>query len=380
MKNRAPLNTPWMAVVLIVLALALAGCGGKTTPVAAPPPKSEPAAQATEKPSDSAGTETTEADPTAEPEATESADAVTPTAASDDTLSVTSRGEGLDKLKSYHMSWKAEWKSTESGKTDSGNWDWVEEYSSDPKALHFIWKGTGSGADAKQTVMEIMQVGNTMYMLNTEGDKVNCTSFSSDDQSQMEKGIFSPNSLGSVNNARYVNTEDVNGVKAKHYKYDEKSANLAGFGKLSGEMWVAVDGGFVVKDIMQWEGGAGLFGSSTTGQGTGQWAWELSQVNQPVEIKAPENCGGGANKMPMMADASEKASIGDMVTYKTASKIADVTAFYQKEMAAAGWQPEGEPTTTDEMAMLQFAKDSQKASVTITTDGDKTSVMVSVTK
>jgi hypothetical protein len=123
-----------------------------------------------------------------------------------------------------------------------------------------------------------------------------------------------------------------------------------------------------------------LFGSSATSQGQGQWDWELSDANQPITIKAPDNCQGAAGNLPMMPDAKEKNTFGDTITYKSASKLADVVAFYNKAMPAAGWKAEGEATITDNFATLTFTQTGKKAQVSITSEGGGTTVIINVAK
>ena len=377
-------------LILVLALLVMAACGGKAknepaaaqagttadVPAESVSPEDNPAA-------DVSGEDTPVAAPGDEAAPAEtSADADAAASADDESLSLDSRQVGLDKLKSYRMRWQSEWTSSDSSTAEKASWDWVEEFSSEPPALHWTWKVLDNASEQKTTNMEAWQIDNTTYM-STQGigDQANCMSFSSEDETnQLTKGLFSPNSLGSVTDAKYVGTEAVNGVQAKHYKYDEKAAGLAGFGKVSGEIWVAVDGGFVVKDMMSWQGAAGFFGGNSEAQGDGTWTWELSDVDQPVSIEAPANCGGAANDMPIMADATGKSSFGDVITYKSASTLDDVMAFYQAEMPAAGWSAEGEPQVSDEFATFGFAKDGQKAQIIVTVDADQTQVMISVTK
>ena len=297
----------------------------------------------------------------------------------DNPLSLKSRDSGLDKLKSYKMKWVAEWKATEAGATDSASFNWTEEYVANPKALHWLWN-IASSKD-KATNMEWWQIGNTTYMQTTEGGKPQCISFSSDDaKDQLAQGLFNPGSLGSVRDAKYVGAETVNGVKTKHYKYDEKGAALFGAAKVAGDMWVAVDGGYVVKETVNVSGASGLFGLGSKAKGDGKWTWELTDIDKPLTIKAPEGCGGAAADIPLMSDASEKSMMGDIIIYKTASKVADVVAFYKKQMPAAGWKAGDEPSVTDELATLEFTKNDQQASIMITVDKNKTQVMITVQK
>lgn len=381
-------------VVLALIGLGLAACA-PSKPPAAPQetsPAKEPTATAPKAAEETMAAPATPTKPAApeptatpvkatipEPTATPSKPAAPePTATpTEEVLSLESRDTSLDKLQSYRMRWEAQWTSTEGDKTTEGTWHWTEEYSSNPPALHWNWTFTDLNTN-EQNTMEAWQVGDTMYFILGEGQ--GCMSYSREEGESLTKGLFSPNSLGSLSEAKYVGMDTVNGIKAKHYTYDEKATGLAGFSKVAGEIWVAVDGGYVVKDIVRWEGGAGLFGASTTAQGKGQWAWELSDVNQPIKIQPPENCGGAAGELPIMPDATQKSTFGDMVTYQSASKLDDVVNFYKKEMVAAGWKMEGEPTSMAQMTMLTFVKGTQKAQVTITSDEGKTTVMISVTK
>ena len=366
MRNRA-------IIVFAVIALSLAGLACSFGGAAKTPEK----AVATVK---AAATDIKGAAGTPEPTYKPGATSAPSASGGDGPLSLGSRQAGLDKLKSYRIKFAFEWKSTETGKSDSGSLNWLEEYSSNPQGLHWVL----SSQDNTKTLannIEFWQIGNTTYMQTNDQGKAQCFSFSSEDQkSQLTKGLFSPDMLGNVSNAKYVGTETVNNIKAKHYKYDDKTATLGVFGQVSGDIWVAEDGGYVVKDVVNFSGGRGLFSGATNDKGDGKWAWELTDADQPVTVKAPDNCGGAGADLPVMKDATEKTSLGDMITYKSPSKLADVVKFYQQQMPAAGWKAEGEPQITDEFAQLEFSKGEQKAQIMLSVESDKTSVLITVTK
>jgi hypothetical protein len=358
-------------VIFAVIALSLAGLacsfGGAT--------KAPEQAVATIK---AAATDVKGAAGTPEPTSKPGATSAPSTGGGDGPLSLQSRQAGLDQLKSYRINFTFEWKSTETGNSDSGSLNWLEEYSSDPQGLHWVL----SSQDSTKTLannIEFWQIGNTTYMQTNDQGKAQCFSFSSEDQkNQLTKGLFSPDMLGNVSNAKYVGTETVNNVKTKHYQYD-KAATLTVFGQVSGDIWVATDGGYVVKEQVNFTGGRGLF-SSTNAKGDGKWLWELTDADQPVAVKAPDNCGGAGADLPVMEDAVEKTTMGDMITYKSPSKLADVAAFYQKQMPAAGWTAQGDPQITDEFAQLEFSKDGQTAQIMLSVESDKTSVLITVAK
>ena len=61
------------------------------------------------------------------------------------------------------------------------------------------------------------------------------------------------------------------------------------------------------------------------------------------------------------------------------SAFADVVQFYKTEMPNNGWQPSGEPTEMEGVAMLDYSKDNRKAQVMITFDQEKQKVSVIIT-
>ena len=357
-----------VGMMVLLLLVSLVGCAGGKAPSAA-----EKAAATAEKAAATAQKAAelvvaTKSAPVAErpaetptklaAQATKST-ALPPTTAAnaEDALSVQSRDAGLDKLKSYRSQWRGEWKSTEASATQSTAWDWFEEISTSDKAHHWGSKMTDSKSE-KPVSFEFWQIGDTSYIMTTdEQGTQECMAFSGEGQiNSAAKGLLTPGSLGGVSGAKYVGTDTVNGIRAKHYKYDEKAATLAGFGKVSGEIWVAEDGGYVVKDTLNWQGAAGLFGAGTKGTGSGTWTYQLQDVNKPLVIKAPEICEKGNVDVPVMADATEKARMGPMLTYKSAAAPKEVVEFYNKAMTKAGWQPEGEPEISDEISTLGFCQ------------------------
>ena len=372
----------WQLLTLtLFLALVLAACGGKGDKTAPTEEAAAPAAQATVRSSAAAKQPT--AEPTMEAEAVPTDEPTEAPAATpeDDSLSLASRDTGLDALTSYRLTWRAEWKSTDQGKEEQGAWDWTEEYTSDPKAHHVSMSTPDASDPTKTGAFEMWQIGDTSYMKSGENDE--CVSFSTEGaEKDIQKGSFNPSMLGSIEDAKYVGRETINGIPTKHYKYNSKTGMLAALADASGETWVASDGGYVVKYTVKWTGGGGLFGlgASPTATGGGSWTWELSDVNKPIEIKPPEGCEGSQLDLPIMPVAKEKTHFGDMTGYKTVGTLAEAAKFYKDELAAAGWQPEGEPTEMGELVMLNYTKDDQKLSVMISgTEGD-VSVILTVSK
>lgn len=370
-------------VLLLVLLLALlAACGGSGAPAAATPaPATRAPAAQTNEPS------------TVEPSATEPADAPQALAEDQPTVEAAAPSEedadasldladeetSLKGLKSYKSTWSFEWTGKKDGQDQTVKWLTAESYTADPLATYSKFETSDSLEPSQGGVMEFYQIGSKSYMVSEQDGKPQCTAFSSAD-STPTSSMLDRSAFGSISNGKLVGEETVNGIRTKHYQYDEKATGMNLYTKLTGDVWVAVDGGYVVKDVADWEGNLlGLLGgSSTTDVGKGRWTREVTEINQPFEITAPEGCDNPAEALPMMADATEETSFGAMTTYKTASKLADVLKFYQDEMGKAGWKAEGDGMTTGEFATLAFTRDGKKANIVLTRDGDNTAVMITM--
>ena len=251
----------WHLLTLtILLALTLTACGGKGNDTPSAKETTAPAAQATVRSSTAQKQPTTEPAMEAEVVPTDEPTEAPAATSEDESLSLASRDTGLDALASYRLTWHAEWKSTDQGKEDQGTWDWAEEYTSDPKARHLsmLTPDVDASDPAKTIAFEMWQIGDTSYMKSGEDEE--CMSFSTEGAgNDIQKGTFSPSMLGSIEDAKYVGRETINGVPTKHYKYSSKTGMLTSLGEVSGETWVAIDGGYVVKDTVTWKGGGLLF-------------------------------------------------------------------------------------------------------------------------
>ena len=186
-----------------------------------------------------------------------------PTAVGGD-LTLDSRDVGLDQLKSYRVTWKADWETTKDGKTEQAIWDWLLESTADPVGSLTVWKGADASGSAPGSWEHWEDGSNAGYVsIDADGKKTCASLWNARYFSPAKRNVssipglfFLPRMLGSLSGAKYAGTETVNGIRSNRYTYDEKAANRADLGKVAGEIWVAADGGYVVKDTVNWEGGA----------------------------------------------------------------------------------------------------------------------------
>ncbi len=177
---------------------------------------------------------------------------------------------------------------------------------------------------------------------------------------------------GLTGDARLVGQEEVNGVATRRYSFDESIMGqaLGVYSKIKGDVWVAVDGDYVVRYAF----------TAEDDEATYQWSWEVYDINAPFTIEPPAEAQGARDDIPFMPDATERYSFGAMTTYETASDLTAVVNFYQEGMPAQGWTyDEAGSMVSDQFAMLSFTKEGVTISITVSPlDDGGTSVIIQV--
>ena len=189
---------------------------------------------------------------------------------------------------------------------------------------------------------------------------------------RLELASFLTGVIGANEAAR----EKVNDVEANHYTFDQFALGQGDLTESTGELWVASEGGYIVKYVLTTKANADFFGEGR--EGTLTWDYQLSDVNLPVTLTLPDDCPPGLVDAPMLPDASNVISPGGMLAYDTSSSLADVTAFYQEQMPALGWTPQGAPAVTDTNTFLTYTMGAETMTIIIVTTEAGTEVTILV--
>jgi len=371
-------NLSLFALVALVLVVALAACGGGKTDVV---PTESTSAEGDTGSQPAAATVETRVKATA---VTVTETEAAPAEETEADLDLDNVSGGLDTLTSY----KSVLDMRFSGKNAAGeeaekSWTMEEEFTSDPAAQHVTMTSSEStaGQTPVVTVWETYTIGQTTYMISTDAAGTEtCISISSGDTTPPTQNA-GPDMWGNVSGARYRGTETVNGVRAKHYTWKEGWMLTYGYTAGQGETWVAVDGGYVVRQKVD-ATGKGVFLAGTDEEGTTTWQWDLTDANASFEILPPEGCESAAAGIPIMPDATDQTTFGEMISYVSPSAFADVVAFYKAEMPKAGWEASGTPSEMEGFATFEYKKEGSTASFMISWDesASTTSVIVTVEK
>jgi hypothetical protein len=181
-----------------------------------------------------------------------------------------------------------------------------------------------------------------------------------------------------VYQASQVGSETVNGIAAIHYHFDQHSLNLADTATpASGEVWIAAQGGYVVKYTLNIQAPAqpdpdGLQAAQT-------WSYEVSQVNAISGIDLPDGCLPVLTDIPVMTDAQDLMRGNGMTGFTTASSAAQVVSYFIQNLPPLGWKndqaaPQGDVNLP---FIMTFTKDNQSLSLTLD-KGDPSGVEVTL--
>jgi len=388
--------------VLLILALATLACGLDLSKLSG---GKEPTPKATEV-----------AGGKAEPTATkvEAPEAPTPTAAeaeAEATATPAEAGEeeadidlvgsmsGMKNLNSYRVAFRFDWKGTKGGEPVTGYMEMRSAFVREPPAqeLHFEGQGLQAGEDKGLGKVSFIQVGDTAWFYESESNTWMQVPAGQLDFS--EGMFFKPEDLLKNFNAskgqRSLLPQEVNGVQCYKYTFNEKDFATSALAegeaveRAQGEVYVAVDGGYVVKLAID----ADLSYSQPTetemfDKGNVKMTFDLSDINQPITIEPPAEAkaqAGGREDIPMLSDAKVEFSSAEFVSYKTASSVKDAAQFYEDEMPKKGWTAgeNNKDMIMDESAILSYTKEGETASIIIGSDEKEkgtTNVMISITK
>ncbi|GAB4159644.1 MAG: hypothetical protein Fur0021_30780 [Candidatus Promineifilaceae bacterium] len=389
-------TTRWITLFVLILSLTALACGfgGSEEPVAtmAPAATASTAEEETaaEMPAETAPTSTTAALP---PAATTEAPAATAApaeaqAGAEQALTAAQLAEVSSALKS-HNSYHAVITMNFTGTAADGspvstamNMDMVTVQN--PPASRFSITMSGLPDQAEAQVIEMTTIGDTVY---TSMTGLGCFSGSSADMSGFADSfdtIINPEEdlLTDLQSADYVGQETHNGFVSDCYAFDQNDIGeeFEDAEELNGLVCLSKEYGIVSHIQLDATGVSDQFtGGDASAQGNLTLTYDVIELDQVAELTIPADCevDSAASDWPMMADAANVSQFQGIVIYSTNMPFAEVVSFYQTEMAALGYQPDGEPLDLGENStVLGFMNDTGKLSVTITSLDDSGTLQV----
>jgi hypothetical protein len=178
--------------------------------------------------------------------------------------------------------------------------------------------------------------------------------------------------------ARLVGEETINSVPTLHYQVDSSLIDDNDqFDELSGDLYLAQDGGYLVRMVLDGSGEIDFFSESSNTYDGMHVEYNLTDTNQPIYIPLPPDCEESAasdgSQFPLTEDAYDLASIPGFTSYKTELPLADIIDFYEVTLPADDWvKSENDSSQLEDTAVLVYTRGEEKLSITIGLEDDDT--------
>ena len=276
---------------------------------------------------------------------------------------------GLAELSSYQATLTLAFDGTRDGQPETWSKSYVMLATNEPPARQWAIETSGGTSRilAEMDGMSYEKRGEDACLANTISENDPLTE-------RLELASF----LTSVVGADEAGSETVNDVAANHYTFDQLALGQQDLTESTGELWVASEGGYIVKYVLTTKANAEFFGEGM--EGTLTWDYQVSDVNAPLVLTQPDDCPLGLVDAPTLPDASNVVNLGGMLAYETSSSVADVVAFYQEQLPALGWTLQGEPAITEANALLTYTMGAKTRTIIISSSETSTEVRVLVSK
>ena len=129
--------------------------------------------------------------------------------------------------------------------------------------------------------------------------------------------------------------ETTGGFVSDHYKLAEAGLGIGSADGWAGDVWVAQEGGFIVRFSGSAEGEVTLTGRP--GRGRLEWEYELNADN-PVAIGLPEDCSEiGLADLLLPEGAKNLTQMGSQITFNSQAQAVELADFYRRVLPESGW-------------------------------------------
>ena len=239
---------------------------------------------------------------------------------------------GLDQLTGYKASLQQDLTGTLDGQPYERHIDY--ELSKQPYSGAFDYSNSVSGTDIRSISLRLISLDEAFY--EWKQDQSECRGSNT---SPTDYAVTDPASLLiPVKNGDFVGKENVNGIDSSHYTFDRGSLPVAkGSENVTGELWIANNGGYVVKYLLNVTLPGKITGKDLEISQT--WVYQLELLGQKDAISLPEGCRAVPVEITPMEGSKNISYDSGSLTFETSTKADEVVDFYLDHLSTLGWQP-----------------------------------------
>ena len=189
---------------------------------------------------------------------------------------------------------------------------------------------------------------------------------------------------GDLDKARFVGETTINEIEVLHYEVDSSLLDEEDdLDEITGDIYLAQEGGYLVRMVIDGTGPVDILGTGEDSYGTMHMAYNLTDVNKPLEITRPEGCEENSEAdsidLPVTEDAYDLATFPGLTSYKSDLSFMDIVTFYETGLDSENWvQVDEESFVAEDSAVLVYTRDEEKVTVTIGAEDEDTQFVLMV--
>jgi hypothetical protein len=271
--------------------------------------------------------------------------------------------------------------------------DFDVEFTSEPLAQHVSISGSGFEETSGTDSVEWYLLEDMLYMSLGPDEWLSMPASEGED---LTASLVEPDALlDDTCGWQSQGATTLDGIQVERWTVNKEQIEacmppeeLTGLGELTdagGEMFVAVDGGYVTQLDLYYAGTNLDLGLAATEQpvveGRLDFSYKLTDVNQPFTIDLPPGAAAAASgpeDIPIPDNAQEVTNMGGLITFTSPDSPAQVADYYQAQMPGFGWS-QVSVEDLGGMFMLEFSKEGKTASIMLQPgDAGGTSALITV--
>jgi hypothetical protein len=304
-------------ILLALILILLVGCGKAAKPAAEPQNAPQQPAPAVEAP----------AAPAAQPNAAPAASPTDQPSRGQGNFDLDKPSAGLQDLNGYRASLALVFDGTQNGQPYhvEKRYELVVDTTSEARFL----LAKDIPADGEVTESFSGMLGPVRYVQPALDQPCYPTQIDQNEAEAFEPARLLPGFRG----GEAAGSEEVNGTAASVYTFNEQALNAGEDVSASGKVWVATNGGWIVKYELTLKSDT-RFGDGIKGEQ--RWSYEVRDTNA-VEAQLPESCPAPTVDLPIPSDAEDLVRLPGVNTFTSGMSIDAIGAMYESELTSNGW-------------------------------------------
>lgn len=149
---------------------------------------------------------------------------------------------------------------------------------------------------------------------------------------------FQLQDLPAVIGANAAGEETVNGLPAMHYTFDEAAIGRAADLSAKGDLWIAKEGGYVVKYSLSMIGENDQLGLGVSG--TQSWMYDLTEAGAVSDPGLPAGCIAEYDQdiAPLPSDAKDIMRMPNFLQFNVPLTLEQAAQFYREQAVSMEWE------------------------------------------